>query len=142
MSGCGEVQARFTEYLDGRLNGREMQVIAPPGGLPALRPGVGVVAPGRRRRWPLGPVPEPEDLLLRIRVAVSQERARSRREPFHGWNLAWKNTVGPFLLQAGAGLPARCCCWVRSLCWSPCLRSRRWRRPPRTSRWAIPLRRG
>jgi anti-sigma factor RsiW len=51
----------------------------------------------------LGPVPEPEDLLLRIRVAVSQERARSRQSIFHGWDVAWKNTVGPFLLQAGAG---------------------------------------
>ena len=28
MSGCGSVQARFSEYLDGRLNGREMQRIA------------------------------------------------------------------------------------------------------------------
>jgi hypothetical protein len=51
----------------------------------------------------LGPVAEPPDLLLRIRVAVSQERARSRQSFYHGWNLAWKNTVGPFLLQAGAG---------------------------------------
>jgi hypothetical protein len=51
----------------------------------------------------LGPVPEPENLLLKIRVAVSQERARSRRGVFHGWDMAWKNTVGPFLLQAGAG---------------------------------------
>jgi hypothetical protein len=51
----------------------------------------------------LGPVPEPEDLLLRIRVAVSQERARSRQSAFHSWNLVWKNTVGPFLLQASAG---------------------------------------
>jgi len=38
----------------------------------------------------LGPATEPEDLLLRIRVALSQERARSRRSPFEGWNLAWK----------------------------------------------------
>jgi hypothetical protein len=51
----------------------------------------------------LGPVAEPADLLLRIRVAVSQERARSRRSALEGWSLAWKNTVGPFLLQAGAG---------------------------------------
>ncbi len=51
----------------------------------------------------LGPVPEPEDLLLRIRVAVSQERARRRKSVFEGMGLAWKNTVGPFLLQAGAG---------------------------------------
>jgi hypothetical protein len=51
----------------------------------------------------LGPVPEPKDLLLRIRVAVSHERARSRRSRLDGLTLAWKNTVGPFLLQAGAG---------------------------------------
>ena len=34
---------------------------------------------------------------------MSQERARSRRSIFTAWDLAWKNTVGPFLLQAGAG---------------------------------------
>jgi hypothetical protein len=51
----------------------------------------------------LGPVPEPPDLLLRIRVAVSQERARSRRSRFQALNLVWRNTVGPFLLQASAG---------------------------------------
>jgi len=48
-------------------------------------------------------VPAPKDLGLRIRVALSQELARSRRSPFQGWNLAWKNTLGPFLLQATAG---------------------------------------
>ena len=51
----------------------------------------------------LGQVPEPEDLLLRIRVAVSQERARSRKSILQTWNLAWRNTVGPFMLQAAAG---------------------------------------
>jgi len=51
----------------------------------------------------LGPVAEPEDLVPRIRMAVSQERARRSQGPFHGWNLAWKNTLGPFLLQASAG---------------------------------------
>jgi anti-sigma factor RsiW len=104
MSGCGEVQAKFTEYLDGRLNGREMHLIG--AHLEECR--------GCAREWAslrsmqaslaaLGPVPEPENLLLKIRVAVSQERARSRRGVFHGWDMAWKNTVGPFLLQAGAG---------------------------------------
>jgi len=51
----------------------------------------------------LGPAPEPEDLQLRIRVAISQERARSRQSIFTGWNLVWRNTLGPFLLQASAG---------------------------------------
>ena len=104
MSGCGAVQARFTEYLDGRLNGREMQLIAAHLGdcrgcaqeWDLLRETQGALSS-------LGSVPEPKDLLLRIRVAVSQERARSRQSIFHGWDMAWQNTVGPFLLQAGAG---------------------------------------
>jgi hypothetical protein len=51
----------------------------------------------------LGPVPQPPDLLLRIRVAVSQERARSHKSMLQSWKLTWENTVGPFLLQAAAG---------------------------------------
>jgi anti-sigma factor RsiW len=104
MSGCGAVQAGFTEYLDGRLNGREMQLIA--AHLDNCRDCAGEWASLRRAQASLAtlrPVPEPPDLLLRIRVAVSQERARRRRSLFHGWDLAWKNTIGPFLLQAGAG---------------------------------------
>lgn len=104
MTGCRAIQAKFDEYLDGRLNGREMQRIA------AHRDS----CPECAREWAslcevqamlaeLGPVPEPEDLLLRIRVAVSQERARSRRPVLQTLNLAWRNTIGPFLLQASAG---------------------------------------
>ncbi|MGD0893396.1 MAG: zf-HC2 domain-containing protein [Terracidiphilus sp.] len=104
MNGCEAVQARFTEYLDGWLNGREMQQVAAhlescrecEREWESLRRTQGLLAE-------LGAVPEPEDLLLRIRVAVSQERAKKRQGAFEGWNLAWKNTVGPFLLQASAG---------------------------------------
>ena len=104
MIGCNAVQASFTDYLDGRLNGREMQRIATH--LDDCRECALEWASLRQMQAALaglGPVPEPEDLPLRIRVAVSQERARSRRSPFEGWNLAWRNTVGPFLLQASAG---------------------------------------
>jgi anti-sigma factor RsiW len=104
MSGCVAVQEKFTEYIDGRLNGREMQLIAV-----HLEDCSGCAAEWGSLRQAqaslagLGPVGEPKDLLLRIRVAVSQERARSRQGVFHGWDMAWRNTVGPFLLQAGAG---------------------------------------
>jgi hypothetical protein len=104
MIGCGAVQARFMEYLDGRLNGREMQLIG--AHLEGCRGCSEEWASLRRTQASLaslGQVPEPADLLLRIRVAVSQERARSRQPAFHSWNMAWRNTVGPFLLQAGAG---------------------------------------
>ncbi len=104
MNGCEAVQAKFSEYLDGRLNGREMQQISAhvsecqecTGEWDSLRQ-------VQLSLGALGPVPEPKDLLLRVRVAVSQERARSRQSIFSAWNLAWKNTIGPFLLQASAG---------------------------------------
>lgn len=104
MSSCDSMQSRFSEYLDGRMTGREMQRIAahlercPACGAEflALRRNAAALAS-------LGPVAEPEDMLLRIRVAVSRERARSRKSILAGANLVWRNTVGPFMLQAAAG---------------------------------------
>jgi hypothetical protein len=104
MNGCNAMQARFSEYLDGRLTGREMQRIAAhlercpgcAGEWTSLREMQSSLAA-------LGQMAEPKDLLLRVRVAVSHERARRRQRPFHAWSLAWRNTVGPFLLQAAAG---------------------------------------
>jgi anti-sigma factor RsiW len=104
MNGCSEFQARFSEYLDGRLTGVEMHSVAAHVDScfvcacewRTLREAQSALAG-------LGPVPEPEDLGLRIRVAVSQERAKREKGVFETWNLAWQNTVGPFLLQAAAG---------------------------------------
>jgi negative regulator of sigma E activity len=104
MNDCTAIQAMFTEYLDGRLSGREMQAVAAHlecceecasewKSLEYVQSSLAV----------LGPAPEPEDLPLRIRVAISQERARRSQGSFHALSLAWKNTVGPFLLQAAAG---------------------------------------
>ncbi|MFZ1939643.1 MAG: zf-HC2 domain-containing protein [Terracidiphilus sp.] len=105
MNGCNQVQASFTDYLDGRLTGLAMQEID--GHLDACPQCAREYATQRDLQSSLaelGPVSEPANLPLRIRVAVSQERARSQRSLFTAWDLAWKNTLGPFLLQAGAGL--------------------------------------
>jgi anti-sigma factor RsiW len=104
MTDCSGMQVEFTEYLDGRLSGHQMQRIATH--LESCRDCAREWASLRQTQASLaslGPVPEPPDLLLRIRVAVSQERARKRRNPLEGMSLAWRNTVGPFLLQATAG---------------------------------------
>ena len=104
MNGCNAMQIMFTEYMDGRLSGREMQRVT------AHLESCNKCA----SEWKsleemqtllagLGPVPVPQDLLLRIRVAMSHERARRRQPLFHTLNLAWRNTVGPFILQATAG---------------------------------------
>ena len=104
MNGCSTMQARFSEYLDGRLTGVEMQRIA--SHLEACQECASEWTSLRSIQASLaslGSVPEPGDLLLRVRVAVSQERARSRQGRFYSLSLAWRNTVGPFLLQASAG---------------------------------------
>jgi len=104
MNGCNQVQTELTDYLDGRLTGRKMQEmdahLQECRGCEEQRKSMGALQTALAA---LGPVPEPADLPLRIRVAVSQERARTRRSIFTLWDLAWKNSVGPFLLQAGAG---------------------------------------
>jgi len=104
MSGCKSMQARFTEYLDGQLSGRDMHLIASHlgrcGECAAEWRGLQHVQSSLAS---LGPVPEPEGMQLRIRVAISQERARRRQRPFEAVSLAWRNTVGPFLFQATAG---------------------------------------
>ena len=105
MNGCSKVQANFSEYLDSQLTGREMQRIA--AHLENCRECAREWASLRQAQaslGALGPVPAPKDLGLRIRVALSQELARSRRSPFQGWNLAWKNTLGPFLLLVTVSL--------------------------------------
>jgi anti-sigma factor RsiW len=104
MTSCNAVRSRFTEYLDGRLNGREMQRIA--AHLESCRECAREfesLKMTQRSLAELGAIPAPEDLLLRIRVAMSQERARSRETLWDKWALTWENTVGPFIWQAAAG---------------------------------------
>ena len=104
MTNCTAVQARFSEYLDGRLTGRDMQRIA--AHLEGCNGCAGEWAALKRNQASLaalGPVPEPKDLVLRIRVAISRERAQRQKGAWAGLSIAWKNSVGPFILQAAAG---------------------------------------
>jgi hypothetical protein len=104
MNGCEAVQSKFTEYLDGRLNGRQMQEIAQHlDGCRECAEDWKLLRQAQSSLSSLGQVAEPPEMVLRIKVAVSQERARRRQNLLDTWVLAWKNTVGPFLLQAAAG---------------------------------------
>jgi hypothetical protein len=52
----------------------------------------------------LGPARAPADLALRLRVALSRERARQNSRLLDRLSLAWDNAVRPMLLQVAGGL--------------------------------------
>ena len=108
LSACSSARGRFADYLDGRLTGRQMlrftqhldqcvrcksefeveqQTVRALGSLGAIG----------------GEAKEPDNLVLRIRVAISQERALRQRSQVERLSVAWRNTYGPFLLQLTAG---------------------------------------
>lgn len=107
--GCAAARTRFSEYLDGHLTGREMQRISRH--LDGCRECAGeFLAEEKLLRVlaALGPVSgtrqEPADMLLRIRVAIAQEKKRQTRDRVAAWKLAWRNSIGPFLFQFSTGL--------------------------------------
>jgi Putative zinc-finger len=103
-SSCAEIQAQFSSYLDGAVTGVAMQQIA---------------SHLRRCEWcasdfstmrsmqsaltSLAPIKAPDDLALRLRVAISNERARTPRNLWSIVRVSWRNTIAPLLLQASAG---------------------------------------
>lgn len=105
---CSSASSSMAEYLDGRLTGREMQRISRH--LDRCPECSSVFEAERSMLHALallGPVTgserEPEDMVLRIRVALSQEQARKKRSYFEQWQTIWRNSVGPFMLQLSAG---------------------------------------
>jgi anti-sigma factor RsiW len=105
MSSCSTIRSQFSDYLDGNLTGVAMQSVARHMG------GCGKCL-AEFEEWrameqslaKLGPARPPADLGLRIRVALSQELAKTPKNALASWKVRWENTVAPFLLQASAGL--------------------------------------
>jgi len=101
---CGKIQAQFSSYLDCALTGAEMQRIAAhlsvcedcAAEFDGLRSSQAALAT-------LLPIKAPADLSLRLRVAISNERAKTPRNLLPVLKVRWQNTFAPFLLQASAG---------------------------------------
>jgi anti-sigma factor RsiW len=101
---CTRIRTQFSSYLDGAVTGVAMQRIAShlrdcqecAAEFDAMRSIQGVLGS-------LGPVKRPEDLALRLRVAISNETARAPRNRWPALKVHWENTIAPLLLQASAG---------------------------------------
>jgi len=105
MKACRSIRAQFSGYLDGDVSGVAMQSIADH--LDSCRKCAEEFRTWRQMQQSLanlGPLRPPADLGLRIRVALSQQHARTPRNALATWKVRWQNTVAPFLIQASAGL--------------------------------------
>ena len=103
-SKCSGIREGFSGYLDGAVSGREMQAIA----LHLERCGdcrceFSDLRALQQRLSALGPKKAPVDLGMKLRVAISQERARSRSSWVDGFGLKWDNSIRPLLVQVSAG---------------------------------------
>ena len=101
---CSKVQNSFSAYLDGAVSGRQMRSIADHlevcegcreefDGLRAMQRSLSV----------LGPAKAPEDLAMRLRLAISHEAAEKRSSWRDRLEVKWENTIRPLVLQVSAG---------------------------------------
>jgi predicted anti-sigma-YlaC factor YlaD len=104
VSACIHIQHQFSRYLDGDVPGTRMLEIS--SHLDTCSDCAGEFAVWQKSQTlvsSLGPTKVPEDLALRLRVAISQESRNSTRERLNRFHSRWENTFQPFLLRAAAG---------------------------------------
>lgn len=104
MSACSSIQHQFSRYLDGDVPGTRMLEISKHlDGCADCAREFAAWQQSQSLVSTLGPARVPEDLGLRLRVAISQESRNSARERLGRFQIRWENTFQPFLLRAAAG---------------------------------------
>jgi anti-sigma factor RsiW len=101
---CARTQSAFSEYLDGAMNGRAMQLVG--AHLENCEGCAEEFAAWRgmqRLLTETGPVKAPDDLGLRLRLAISHEASRRQRLR-DSLTTRWQNLIQPLLLQTASGL--------------------------------------
>jgi anti-sigma factor RsiW len=101
---CRKVQSSFSSYLDGAVSGRQMQHMAQHlEACPECSREFGALRAMQRSLSSLGPAKAPQDLGLRLRLAISHEQARRKATWLDTLSLKWENVVRPMLVQVSAG---------------------------------------
>lgn len=104
---CEDIRPDFSAYLDGAVSGRTMQSIAAHlQSCPSCAAEFDRWRATQRAVSSLGSLKAPADLGLRLRLAISRERARRQDRWTDRFILQWRNIVGPLVLQATTGLAA------------------------------------
>ncbi|GGA78952.1 hypothetical protein GCM10011507_32760 [Edaphobacter acidisoli] len=101
---CARIQASFSPYLDGAVNGRKMQEIA--SHLEACEHCAcefAALLAVQRSVAALGPAKAPVDLGMKLRLAISHEMARRQSSWLDSFSVKWENSIRPLLVQVSAG---------------------------------------
>jgi anti-sigma factor RsiW len=101
---CTHYREQFSEYLDGAVSGAAMQAIA--AHLEVCSGCSADFAQWRKSQAlvsSIGSAKAPENLGLRLRVALSQESANTAREKLERGRVRWQNTFRPLIWQISAG---------------------------------------
>lgn len=101
---CVQVRQSFSNYLDGAITGREMQdVAAHLDQCAECRHEFDTWRGLQRVLETVGPLKAPEDLGLKLRLAISHENARRTEKWADSFTVRWENHLRPMLLQVSAG---------------------------------------
>jgi len=102
---CDNIRSSFSDYLDGAVNGHEMQAIAAHlDSCPACTEEFEGWRAMQQTLSTLRTAKAPQDLSLKLRLAISRERAARQSRWLDSIALFWENKLQPFVLQAAGGL--------------------------------------
>jgi hypothetical protein len=103
-SRCAAIRGFFSAYLDGAVSGRRMQTISSHlDACSSCNQEFAAMRAMQRSLAQLGTIKPPADLGMKLRLAISHERAHRKAGLFDGFGLKWQNAIRPLLIQASAG---------------------------------------
>lgn len=101
---CKSIRSTFSEYLDGAVSGHAMHAIAKHlRACPACDHEFSTLRDMQRSLVSLRSLKPPADLSLKLRVAISQQKAKQSRTWADRFSVQWENAIRPLLIQASAG---------------------------------------
>ena len=102
---CAQAKALFSPYLDGVVTGAQMMAIGSHlEACEACRERYEGLRQTQQLLVKIGRKKAPDDLALRLRLAISREAAQARRPYFADWWIRVENSLNAFMVPATAGL--------------------------------------
>jgi hypothetical protein len=102
---CRDVKKLLSPYLDGAVTGIEMQGLQGHlEGCAACMRDYQLLRQTQQLLMRVGRVPEPADLGLKLRLAISRAAADTRRPRYEGLRMRVENALNAFMVPATAGL--------------------------------------